>query len=518
MSESLKTGCSLPAKGRIEDTMKKPQTAKDAAKKKKKKKRSEKKDSEEKRKKDAYRAIPESLTGRQVSWSRSYLESTDELPFIHDDLVQTTKSSHRHRRRLKPFDESQTSALTHETVDDLEREKDAATVVLDPNGFPLDESAISLDLFDLKDQDEPHSNSPHNFEESFTSTRIPHPESHSHLLHSFASFEKSLTLSHLQDSLTSMQLQDSNTTMEKSLTLSHLRDSHTSMHLQDSNTSAEKSLTLSHPRNSDTSKDLQNNLQDSTQSFGGLDNFPQKNGLDAKAAINTQTSSSSGSTNSSALGYKEDADDSCSDGDWDDPFRESKFWGSESTLHIGDDDDVKSFREDSDAWASFGRMFRNETFVKRVSSKDMICCSTHSTPSTSTRSPERSGEDKTLTHGNLTASQRSIRSFSAPLNPYERTVKQQLASLSLSQRACVAQLKSQWEEYDGGKNGFPDDLYLRFARCSPGNPFNIKSAWKVMKRVECRYFHLQMSKVEKSVLAKVTCTVRNFATFYLVSF
>lgn len=81
---------------------------------------------------------------------------------------------------------------------------------------------------------------------------------------------------------------------------------------------------------------------------------------------------------------------------------------------------------------------------------------------------------------------------------------QQLLSLSLSQRACVDKLKSQWEEYDESKHVFPDDWYLRVARCSPGDPFNFKSAWKVLKRFECHYFDLQMSKMEKSVLTKVS--------------
>jgi hypothetical protein len=534
MSESLK-GLSLPAEGRIEDMITKPLTAKAAAKKKKKK--SEKKGSKDKSKMDAYRAVPESLTGREVSWSRSYPQSGDELPFSHDDLVRNTKSLQQHGHGPNRFDESQASALGQDivledsnevTVDNVQREKGAATIVLDPNGFPLDDSDTSLDLFDLKDQDERHSNSPRNFEASTTLARITHLESESHLLDSFAPLEKSLTLSHPQDSLTSMERQDSKTTAETYLSLSHIRDSCTSMHLQDSISTAEKSLALSDLGNSHPSNDKQNKLQKSTQSFG-VENVSEKSGLDAKAAFNTasafetflrqqhghlKTSLSglinssepgyeeSGLMNSSVPGYEEDTGDSSSDGDWDDPFRESKFWGSDYTLDLGDDDDVKSFREDSDAWASFGRIRRNETFIRRVSSKDMNCL-TPSTPSASIRSPERSGEGGTLNHGNLTASQRSVRSLSA-LSSNERTVKQQLASLSLSQSACVAKLKSQWEEYDGGKTVFPDDLYLRFARCSPGNPFNVKSAWKVMKRVECRYFALEMSKMEKSVLSKVS--------------
>lgn len=499
MSESLRE-CSLPVEGfRIDDTMKEPPkkldaTAKDA--KKKKKKKSEKKDSKEKSKKDGHRAIPESMSGREVTWCRSYLESTDELPF-HDDLVKSSKTSQRHRRRPKSNDETHTNGLIQDivleesgemTIDDLERAAmDAAVVVLDADGFPLDESASSLNLWDLKDQDEQHSNNMHNFEDLYTSTERSCTESHLHT--SFASVEKSLSLSHLQDSLTSMHLQDSSTTMEKSLTLNHLQGS----------------------RTSNDNVCMQSSLQDSAKSSSGL-------GQDASVAVNTaaafktflrrqhglQKTSSSGSIHSFALGHKED--DSSSDGDWDDPFRESKFWGSESTLLIGDDDDVKSFQEDNDAWASFGRVRRNEAFVKRVSSKDML--STPSTQSTKSMdrtlsSPDRSGNDGTPNHKNPAALHSSIGRLYA-LIPRERTVEQQLASLSLSQRACVCKLKSQWEEYDGGKHVFPDDWYLRVARCSPGDPFTFKSAWKVMKRFECHYFDLQMSKMEKSVLTKVS--------------
>ena len=269
----------------------------------------------------------------------------------------------------------------------------------------------------------------------------------------------------------------------------------TSMNRQDANTTSGKSV--------------QSSLQDSSKSSGSL-------GHDANVAINTaaafetflrhqrglQKTNSSRSMNAFAIGHTDD--DSCSDRDCDDPFRESKFWGSESTLLIGEDDDVKSFLGDESG--SFGRIRRNETFVKRISSKDML--SSHSTISTKsmdkTLSSDRSGKDGTSpNHTNPTAFHCSIRSFDSPI-PRERTVEQKLATLSLSQRACVDKLKSQWEEYDEGKHVFPDDWYLRVARCSPEGPFNFKSAWKVLKQFEYHYFDLRMSKMEKSVLTKVS--------------
>ena len=86
----------------------------------------------------------------------------------------------------------------------------------------------------------------------------------------------------------------------------------------------------------------------------------------------------------------------------------------------------------------------------------------------------------------------------------ERSVERQLASLSLSQRACVNALKLKWESRQNGANHlFPDYYYLRFARCSPGDPFNFSSAWKVMERFDWRYFELSMSKMEATILTKV---------------
>jgi hypothetical protein len=408
MSESFKES-SLPMTGfRIDDTMKKPPKKLgaitcDAKQKKKTKKRSETKDKKEKSKKDGHRARPESMVGRDVSWSRSYLESTEELPF-HDYLVTSTKTSQQHRYRPQSNDETHKSRQIQEIVVDGSEE-------------------IAVD--DLE--------------------RVS-----------------------------------------------------TSMHRQDSNPTSEKSL--------------QSNKQDSAKSSGSL-------GQDTSVASNTATAfetflrrqrglqktSSSGSMNSFAIGHTED--DSFSDGDCDDPFRESKFWGSESTLLIGEDDDVKSFQGDNDASASFGRVRRNEAFVKLISSKDML--SSHSMPSTKSMdktlsSPDSSGMNRTPpNHTNATAFRCSIRSLDA-LIPCERTVEQELATLSWSQRACVDKLKSQWEEYDEGKHVFPNEWYLRVARCSPGGPFNFKSAWKVMKRFECHYYDLRMSKMEKSVLRKVS--------------
>ena len=111
----------------------------------------------------------------------------------------------------------------------------------------------------------------------------------------------------------------------------------------------------------------------------------QKQGRDEMAAIRTaaafeaflkqqhdQFSDNDDSERSShSWSFKDDLKCSSSD-DSDDPFVESKLWGSESTLL---DEDVKTFLDDNpnqDEWGSFGLVRRNEAFIKRVSSKDLM--------------------------------------------------------------------------------------------------------------------------------------------------
>ena len=89
----------------------------------------------------------------------------------------------------------------------------------------------------------------------------------------------------------------------------------------------------------------------------------------------------------------------------------------------------------------------------------------------------------------------STRSLDAIL-PRERSVERQLASLSLTQRSCVDALKIKWESQNRVDRWFSDDYYLRFARCSPGHPFNFRTAWKVMARFDWRYYELSITKME----------------------
>lgn len=84
---------------------------------------------EKKSKKEARRAIPESLTGREVYWSLSYLEKTDEISF-REDLGNVAKASHRLRRRRK-------SRVGEAQSPDAEKQLREPRIILDPDGFPI---------------------------------------------------------------------------------------------------------------------------------------------------------------------------------------------------------------------------------------------------------------------------------------------------------------------------------------------------------------------------------------------
>ena len=49
----------------------------------------------------------------------------------------------------------------------------------------------------------------------------------------------------------------------------------------------------------------------------------------------------------------------------------------------------------------------------------------------------------------------------------ERSIEEQLASLTEEEKKCVDNLKASWEAKNPTET-FSDEMYLRFARCSPG--------------------------------------------------
>ena len=88
----------------------------------------------------------------------------------------------------------------------------------------------------------------------------------------------------------------------------------------------------------------------------------------------------------------------------------------------------------------------------------------------------------------------------APKN--ERSIQEQIDSLEEKERECFDNLKKKWEEKHPDKR-YPDEMYLRFARCSPGaKKFNEMASWKVMKKFDRRYLTMKAADIEKQLLTK----------------
>lgn len=84
----------------------------------------------------------------------------------------------------------------------------------------------------------------------------------------------------------------------------------------------------------------------------------------------------------------------------------------------------------------------------------------------------------------------------------ERSIQEQIDSLEPSERECFDNLKKKWEDKHPDEP-FPDAMYLRFARCSPGaKKFNESASWKVMKKFDRRYLTLKAADIEDQLLSK----------------
>mmetsp|Transcript_5433 Transcript_5433/g.13600 ORF Transcript_5433/g.13600 Transcript_5433/m.13600 type:complete len:265 (+) Transcript_5433:232-1026(+) len=85
----------------------------------------------------------------------------------------------------------------------------------------------------------------------------------------------------------------------------------------------------------------------------------------------------------------------------------------------------------------------------------------------------------------------------------ERSIEDQLASISPDELKVVHTLKQKWESQKKVPHEFDDAMYLRFARCSPGpKKFNVETAWKVMKKYDGRYLKLSAEALEDQLLTK----------------
>jgi hypothetical protein len=97
----------------------------------------------------------------------------------------------------------------------------------------------------------------------------------------------------------------------------------------------------------------------------------------------------------------------------------------------------------------------------------------------------------------------------------ERSTEEQIAALTTSEKECFDNLKTKWEKEVNAP--FTDEMYLRFARCSPGkDKFNEKASWKVMKKFKRRYLALSADDLEDQLSTKVGRSVDVF-TLLLMS-
>ena len=84
----------------------------------------------------------------------------------------------------------------------------------------------------------------------------------------------------------------------------------------------------------------------------------------------------------------------------------------------------------------------------------------------------------------------------------ERSVKEQLHDLSPSERKCFDYIKAKWEKkYPYEQQPLTDELFLRFARCSPGDPFSSRAALKAMKKCP-KHFRIYTATMLEQQLRK----------------
>ncbi|KAL7569205.1 hypothetical protein ACA910_016763 [Epithemia clementina (nom. ined.)] len=94
----------------------------------------------------------------------------------------------------------------------------------------------------------------------------------------------------------------------------------------------------------------------------------------------------------------------------------------------------------------------------------------------------------------------------------ERPISEQIASLSADERQCFDNLRIRWKALHPDRP-YSDEMYLRFARCSPGKTkFNEKTAWRVMNRFDRRYLVLTASRLESQLLSKTLFPVPGLTT------
>eukprot|EP00535_Pseudo-nitzschia_heimii_P013046 CAMPEP_0197193024 /NCGR_PEP_ID=MMETSP1423-20130617/26276_1 /TAXON_ID=476441 /ORGANISM="Pseudo-nitzschia heimii, Strain UNC1101" /LENGTH=269 /DNA_ID=CAMNT_0042646073 /DNA_START=85 /DNA_END=894 /DNA_ORIENTATION=+ len=101
----------------------------------------------------------------------------------------------------------------------------------------------------------------------------------------------------------------------------------------------------------------------------------------------------------------------------------------------------------------------------------------------------------------------------APSND-ERTIQEQISSLTEKERECFENLKAKWSNRTSEDSFDLDDkMILRFAYCSPGSEkFNEKTAWKVMEKFERRFLELKAVDLEEQLMSKTLFPIPGLKT------
>ena len=102
--------------------------------------------------------------------------------------------------------------------------------------------------------------------------------------------------------------------------------------------------------------------------------------------------------------------------------------------------------------------------------------------------------------GRSTETSRSLPT--APVSKIYRSFDDQVNEMTMAQRSCVYALKTTWEQGEGKSKPFPNHWYIKFAKCSPGTPYDFKAALKVMKKFDRRFLNLTIMAVERQLTSR----------------
>jgi CRAL/TRIO domain len=102
--------------------------------------------------------------------------------------------------------------------------------------------------------------------------------------------------------------------------------------------------------------------------------------------------------------------------------------------------------------------------------------------------------------GRSTETSRSLPTV--PVSKMYRSFDDQVNEMTMAQRSCVFALKTTWEQCEGKSKPFPNIWYIKFAKCSPGTPYDFKAALKVMKKFDRRFLNLTIMAVERQLSSR----------------